>query len=134
MTTPEDLDAHGRAWAESELVNKDWDDLWRIWWKCVKERNWLSTDANERSRVDAGYGDAEGQERDGLVSSFPCFWFVLDGTDVFSRWFEELTYDDKHLFTLRYELAVGNCLNPDGHEHEREILRSYTLAFTHVKR
>jgi large subunit ribosomal protein L47 len=68
MTPPEDLDAHGRAWSRLELVNKDWDDLWKIWWKCVRERNWLSTDTAERQRMDAGYGDGESAERDEQVS------------------------------------------------------------------
>ena len=68
MTLPEDLDAHGRAWSGLELANKDWNDLWKIWWKCVRERNWLSSDAAERKRMDAGYGDGEFMERDKQVS------------------------------------------------------------------
>jgi large subunit ribosomal protein L47 len=70
MTLPEDLDAHGRAWTEKELANKNWDDLWKIWWKCVRERNWLSSDAAERKRMDAGYGEGEFVERDMQVSFF----------------------------------------------------------------
>lgn len=68
MATPEDLNAHGRAWTYAELANKAWDHLWQIWWRCVKERNWLATEANERQRVDAGYGAAEWKERDDTVS------------------------------------------------------------------
>jgi large subunit ribosomal protein L47 len=68
MTTPEELNAHGRAWTYHELANKAWDDLWKIYWSCVKERNWLSTEANERKRVEAGYGDYEGETRDETVS------------------------------------------------------------------
>lgn len=37
----------------------------------VRERNWLATEANERNRVKAGYGDYEGEEREKTVSSFP---------------------------------------------------------------
>ncbi|KAF7508809.1 hypothetical protein GJ744_008686 [Endocarpon pusillum] len=63
MTAPEDLDAHGRAWTTAELAKKSWEDLWTIWWRCVRERNYLATEANERHRVAAGYGEAESKER-----------------------------------------------------------------------
>ncbi len=72
MTPPVDLNAHGRSWTYPELVIKSWQDLWYIWWMCVKERNWLSTEANERKRVEAGYGDWEGQHRDKIVRYQSC--------------------------------------------------------------
>lgn len=37
---------------------------------CARERNWLSTEANERSRVGAGYGAHEGDVRVDRVSHF----------------------------------------------------------------
>jgi large subunit ribosomal protein L47 len=68
MSSPEELHAHGRAWTYDELQNKIWQDLWKIWWMAVKERNRLATEANERKRVEAGYGDSEGKGRDAVVS------------------------------------------------------------------
>lgn len=68
LTTPEELAEHGRAWTYAELVNKNWFDLWELWWRCVRERNWLATEAIERKRVEAGWGDYEGEERDEVVS------------------------------------------------------------------
>ena len=76
MTAPEDLDAHGRAWTIAELTKKSWQDLWTIWWRCVRERNYLATEANERQRVEAGYGEAESRGRVAEVGSnitFPFF-------------------------------------------------------------
>lgn len=68
MTTPEDLNAHGRSWTYAELANKHWLDLFKLWWMCVRERNWLETEALERKRREAGYGDYEGEHREKTVS------------------------------------------------------------------
>jgi hypothetical protein len=35
---------------------------------CAKERNRISTQAFERKRLEAGYGDSEAEERDDVVS------------------------------------------------------------------
>lgn len=63
MATPEEIHAHGRAWTIEELRPKDWEDLHKLWWTCVKERNRLLTYANERTRWGPMYGDYESEGR-----------------------------------------------------------------------
>lgn len=57
----------GRAWSIQELREKSWDDLHKLWWVCVKERNRIATSNLERQRLKAGYGDHEANERDHTV-------------------------------------------------------------------
>lgn len=68
--TPEELSSHGRGWTVPELRQKDWDDLHRMWWVCIKERNRIATQEFERKRI-AGrydmYGDYEAAQRDAEV-------------------------------------------------------------------
>ncbi|KAK6521945.1 54S ribosomal protein L4 mitochondrial [Arthrobotrys megalospora] len=67
IPTPEEDHRHGRAWAVEELRHKSWDDLHKLWWACVKERNILATQQLERERVKPGYGESEAYARNRLV-------------------------------------------------------------------
>ena len=71
MNTPEEDAEHGRPWCVEELRGKGWEDLHALWWACCKERNRIATEAFERSRLEAGYGQSESDKRDVTVSSFP---------------------------------------------------------------
>ncbi|KAK3704795.1 54S ribosomal protein L4 mitochondrial [Vermiconidia calcicola] len=63
MPTPMDLVNHGRGWKTQELRGKDWEDLHRLWWVCVKEVNRLQTFLGEKRRVGSMYGDFEAEGR-----------------------------------------------------------------------
>lgn len=66
IPTPAAAAAHGRAWTAAELRGKDWEDLHRLWWTCVKERNRIATAELERKRLagkDGMYGEFEAGER-----------------------------------------------------------------------
>jgi len=65
---PEEDAKHGRGWTVEELRAKSWDDLHRLWWVCVKERNRIATARWERKRSQLGFGDAEADSRDAEVS------------------------------------------------------------------
>ncbi|RMY23636.1 hypothetical protein D0867_01926, partial [Hortaea werneckii] len=71
LRTPSQLMEHGRAWTLAELRNKDWDDLHRLYWMCVKERNQIATEQEERKRIErmgysAGGGSIYGDHESGL--------------------------------------------------------------------
>lgn len=84
MATPAELKAHGRSWKVQELRAKDWDDLHRLWWVCIKERNRLYTYANERKRLGGMYGDyeSEGRMKQVSVTGMASGGHIL--TDVFA--------------------------------------------------
>ncbi|KAH9815048.1 Mitochondrial 39-S ribosomal protein L47 (MRP-L47), partial [Teratosphaeria destructans] len=72
LHTPEELTSHGRAWSVAELRRKDWTDLHRLHWTCVKERNRLATtEATRKSTVGdkRSYGIFEFKERDDVCKA-----------------------------------------------------------------
>lgn len=71
LIKPADLDAHGRHWRVPELRNKDWEDLHRLWWVCIKEINRIKTFKAERARVGEMYGDHEADIRLRVVCGSP---------------------------------------------------------------
>lgn len=75
--TPEEDAKHGRGWTVEELRHKSWDDLHKLWWVCVKERNRIATSNWERTKSKLGFGEAESAERDAQVR-----YFVESGLEI----------------------------------------------------
>lgn len=63
LLSPEVLISHGRGWKRSELRRKSWEDLWKLWWTCIREVNRVKTYEKERKRLNAGYGEYEATAR-----------------------------------------------------------------------
>ncbi|PWW79446.1 MRP-L47-domain-containing protein [Tuber magnatum] len=67
LPTPEEDHKHGRPWTVAELRQKSWEDLQKLWWVCVKERNIMETQKIERQRLKPGYGEFESNTRYGQI-------------------------------------------------------------------
>lgn len=77
---------------------KSFEDLHKLYWVCVKEQNRTLTREKERSRLRAGYGDAEGEARVEVVR------FLRNLTPlVFPSGAHLSPMMNSHPFTRRYE-------------------------------
>ena len=65
----DELTRTGRSWSYAELSIKSFDDLHKLYWLCVKEQNQLLTREKEMTRVHAGFGLVELEEKLKVVSS-----------------------------------------------------------------
>ena len=69
LSTPVEDHKHGRAWTVDELRRKSWEDLHKLWWVCVRERNLMATQELERRRIKPGYGDKEAYSKEIAVKT-----------------------------------------------------------------
>lgn len=63
LLPPDEEAQHGRSWTVEELRHKSWDDLHKLWWISVKERNRIATASRERTRLKFKTGEEESKAR-----------------------------------------------------------------------
>ena len=83
MVPAEDESAFGRAWTYQELTIKSFEDLHRLWYTCMMERNRTYTRKGELDRMKAGYGGFEADERIEAVSAIADRDYTLSLGDAF---------------------------------------------------
>ncbi|ORY63146.1 mitochondrial 39-S ribosomal protein L47 (MRP-L47)-domain-containing protein, partial [Pseudomassariella vexata] len=106
LQTPEEDSQHGRAWTVEELRHKSWDDLHKLWYVCVKERNRIATATRERKRIALRTGDDESEERDRQVlRTMKAIKFAL--TERYYSW-----EDARKLAEEDPEVNLSNTKNP----------------------
>ncbi|KAK5118452.1 hypothetical protein LTR62_002966 [Meristemomyces frigidus] len=122
IQSPDSINAHGRGWTVPELRLKDWDDLHRLWWVCVKERNRSATQELARQQVGGRYGmygDYESNmRRDEVNKTMKCIKFVL--TERFYAWENaRVSAMEDEEVDLEADVAKGeNAYLPGGHDEE----------------
>lgn len=70
ITSGQEEAAYGRAWKESDLIFKSFDDLHSLWWKCHLEINRVMTRKLDHGRMKLGYGISDKEARVETVSDF----------------------------------------------------------------
>ncbi|GAB1318812.1 54S ribosomal protein L4 mitochondrial [Madurella fahalii] len=142
--TPEQDAKHGRSWTVEELRHKSWDDLHRLWWVCVKERNRIATANWERNKSRLGFGEGEALERDHRVrDTMRCIKHVL--TERFYAWEDavKLAENDPEVnlsgdgpaftpsdFLLEEEQAAGKLEQPAVGSAEEAVEKAEAAAVT----
>ena len=116
----------GRAWTYKELSVKSFEDLHKLYWVCVKEQNKALTREKERTRLRAGYGELENQEKIDVVS-FDCYSHPLSifYCTPFIEW-----YHDYEPIPSLADMNTQGRLNPVG--SDLILMESFLIKFANV--